>query len=176
VKLLHALYLLLAALWCGALLSFAFGAGIVLRTSPSRQAGGTVNRALLDVLDVSSYAVVGVLLVLFLAVERRTPFRKLPRALTFRLFVVVIAATLVSHLLVTPEMVALRDRMGTAIDLVPKSDPLRMQWGRLHALSALALLLRIVCGLGLFGLGMTAQPEGKRSRSGYQNAGSRPTE
>jgi hypothetical protein len=164
VKLLHALYVLLAALWCGALLFFSIGAGIVLRTSPSRQAGGTVNRALLDVLDVGSYVVVGLLLVLFLAVERSAMVRKLARALTFRLLVVVLAATLVSHLLVTPEMVALRDRMGTAIDLVPKGDPLRMQWGRLHALSALALLLRIVCGLGLFGLGMTARLETEPSR------------
>jgi hypothetical protein len=43
--------------------------------------------------------------------------------------------------------------MGTIIDLVPKSDPLRHEWGRLHGLSSTALLVRILSALALFGFG-----------------------
>ena len=51
-----ALLLLLGA-FTGALAFFAATAGVVLRESTSRHAGGAVNGALLDALDVTSYAV-----------------------------------------------------------------------------------------------------------------------
>src|SRR5205085_5588930 len=137
-------YLFVAALWCGALVAFAAGgARIVLHPSPTRQAGGAVNRALLDALDVASYAALALLVVLFLLIDRATPLARMPRAFTIRLLVVALAATIVSHLLVTPELAALRDRMGGVLDAVPPGDALRQQWGRLHALSVFALLLRI---------------------------------
>ena len=82
---------------------------------------------------------------LFFAVERGSPFPRLPRALTLRLLVVAAAATIVSHLLVTPEMVSLKERAGAALDALPRTDPVLRDWGRLHAISALALLVRIGC-------------------------------
>jgi len=153
---LQGLYLFLAALWCGLLLAFAGGAGLVLETSPTRAAAGVVNRALLDALDESSYAALALLFVLFFAVERGSPFPRLPRALTLRLLVVAAAATIVSHLLVTPEMVSLKERAGAALDALPRTDPVLRDFGRLHAISALALLVRIGCAAGIFWLGLRA--------------------
>jgi hypothetical protein len=149
-------YLFLAALWCGVLTAFAGGAGIVLRASPSRSAGGAVNRALVDAVDESSYVAIGLLFVLFFVVERSGGFSKLARGLTIRLLVVAAAATIVSHLLVTPELAALRDRASVALDALAKDDPIRRDFGRLHGLSALALLLRMGCAAGIFALGARA--------------------
>ena len=150
------LYLFLAALWCGILAAFAGGAGLVLTTAPSRSAAGTINRALLDAVDETSYAAIGLLFVLFFVVERRGGFSKLSRALTIRLLVVAAALTIVSHLLVTPELAALKDRAGVALDALAKDDPVRRDFGRLHGLSALALLLRIGCAAGIFAMGVGA--------------------
>jgi hypothetical protein len=151
---LQGLYLFLAALWCGALVAFAGGAGVVLRASPTRASGGAVNRALLDAVDESSYIAIALLFILFFAVERASPLPRLPRALTVRLLVVAAAATIVSHLLVTPEMVSLRERAGAAFDALPRTDPVLRDWGRLHAISVLALLVRIGCAAGIFWLGL----------------------
>lgn len=147
-RLVHGLVLFLSALWCGLLAAFGAGAGIVLRAAPTRSDGGAVNRALLDALDVASYAAAGLLLLLILAGGRSWP--RVRRGLALRLVLVAAAATLVSHLLVTPEMVALRDRMPVAIEAVPKDDPLRARWGRLHGISAMTLLVRIAASAALF--------------------------
>jgi hypothetical protein len=152
VRILPAVTLFLAALWCGALGFFAATAGLVLTTSTTRHAGGTVNRALLDALDVGSYAVIAILFVLLLLGDRAETFTRGTRGALLRLLAVALAATVASHEIVTPQMMELRDRMGTIIDLVPKSDPLRREWGRLHAFSAIALLVRIVSAAVFFGI------------------------
>jgi hypothetical protein len=163
LRVLHGTYLFLTGLWGGVLLAFAFGAGLVLRTSPSRSAGGVVNRALLDALDVLSYGTVVVLFALFLALRRgprsSSGWPKLARILTPRLLVLMGVATIASHLLVTPEMAQLRDRMGAPVEQVSKDDPLRREWGRLHGISSLLLLGRILGVANLFALGFWAVPE-----------------
>ncbi len=143
----------------------AFGARLVLQTAPSRAAGGTINRALLDALDVFSYGAVLALFALLLLSSRKEAWPKVRKAMAVRLLLVAAVATFVSHVLVTPQMVELRDRMPVAIDLVPKDDPLRQSWGRLHGFSSIALLLRIVCAAGLF---MTALP--KRTQEDFLKA------
>ena len=144
----HALVLFAAVLWCGLLAAFGAAAGVVLATSPSRAAGGVVNKALLDRLDVASYAIAGLLLLLVLWGGREWP--RVRRGLVVRFVLVAAAAACISHLVVTPEMVTLRDRMPVPIDLVPKDDPLRTQWGRLHGVSAMTLLVRIAASAGVF--------------------------
>ena len=72
------------------------------------------------------------------------------RGLVLRLLVLAAVATFASHTLITPEMMALRERMPTIVDLVPRADPLRVEWGRLHGLSSIALLLRILSAAGIF--------------------------
>jgi hypothetical protein len=139
------LLLFVSAAWCGALLFFAAaGARIVLDTAGSRHLGGVVNRALLDALDVASFGVAALLLVLALAARGDADAPPLPTGVVVRLLVVAFAGAFASLLVVTPEMVALRDRMPMAIDLVDKADPLRKAWGRLHGYSSLALVVRIL--------------------------------
>jgi len=152
------LYLFLTALWTGALLAFAGGAGLVLRASPTRADGGVVNRALLDLLDVASLALAGLLLVLAVALNRTRPWSRTVRGFSLRLLAVAAVAAFVSLYLVTPEMVALRAKAGAAFDLLPATDPLRRAWGRLHGLSLLTLLVRLVCAATAFALAFAQRP------------------
>jgi Domain of unknown function (DUF4149) len=155
--LLAGLYLFLAALWAGALLFFAFGAGIVLRSAATRAEGGVVNRALLDALDVASLALAAAILLLLLLLSRDGGWSGTSRALALRLLVLGAVAAFVSLYLITPEMVALRSKAGPLFDSLPATDPLRRAWGRLHALSMLALVIRIVSASAAFGLGLRAR-------------------
>ncbi len=154
----RALLQFVSALWCGALLFFAAaGAQIVLDTAGSRHVGGLVNRALLDALDVASFGAILLLALLLLLArwgKRAALFRT---GLIVRLLIVALAGTFASLLVITPEMVALRDKMPLAIDLVDKGDPLRQAWGRLHGYSAFAIVVRIAAAAGIFFL--AARPE-----------------
>ena len=46
------------------------------------------------------------------------------------------------------------------IDLVSKDDPVRKAWGRLHGVSSLTLLVRMVASAGLFAAAFTQLPKG----------------
>lgn len=148
--LLPGLFLFLAALWAGALAFFAAAAGIVLRTAPSRADGGVVNRALLDVLDVASLFLAALLLVLVFVVDGSRTWGRAARGLAIRLLLVAAVAAFVSLYLITPEMVALRAKAGALFDALPAADPLRRAWSRLHALSSLTLLVRLIAAAGVF--------------------------
>jgi hypothetical protein len=148
-------FLFLSALWTGALLFFAGAAGIVLRTSPTRSDGGLVNRALLDVLDVSSLAATGLLLLLFFAADRRRPWGRVAHGAALRLLAIGAVAAFVSLYLVTPEMVSLRQKAGPAFEMLASTDPLRRAWGRLHGLSALTLVVRIAGAAATFFVGFS---------------------
>ena len=116
-------FLFLAALWFGMLAFFgAFGARVVLETSPSRHAAGAVNKVLLDVLDASSLVaafLLGSRLVLW---NRARPWTARARGYALRFLAVAAVAAAASLFVVTPEMMERRARMGP-IDLVPKDDP-----------------------------------------------------
>ena len=150
---LFGLYLFLAGLWTGALAFFAAGAGIVLRSAPTRADGGVVNRALLDALDVGSLALAALLLAGAAVLNRRRPWSATSRALSLRLLAVAAVAAFVSLYLITPELVALRAKAGPLFDTLPAADPLRRAWTRLHALSLLTLLVRLGSAVAVFTLG-----------------------
>ncbi len=46
------------------------------------------------------------------------------------------------------------------IELVPKQDPARIAWGRLHGISSLTLLVRLAASAGVFAAGFTQLPKG----------------
>jgi hypothetical protein len=153
-------WLFVAALWCGMLAFFsAFGARTVLMTAPSRHAAGAVNRALLDGLDAVSLGAAAVLLLGTAFWNRARPWSPRARGLVLRLLAVSFVAAITSLYVITPEMMALRDRMG-AIDLVAKTDPLRQEWGRLHGLSALTVVVRLLAGMGAFAAAFSQLPRG----------------
>jgi len=146
-------WLFVAALWCGMLAFFgAFGARTVLLTSPSRHAAGAVNRALLDGLDAVSLGVAVVLTLGLVFWNRAGAWSSRSRGLALRLLAIAAVAAIASLYVITPEMMALRERMGS-IDLALKTNPLRQEWGRLHGLSSLTLLVRLAAGVGVFAAG-----------------------
>lgn len=150
---LHGLYLFVAGLWTGALAFFAAGAGIVLRAAPTRADGGAVNRALLDLLDAGSLAAAALLLAGAAVLDRKRPWSRTARALSLRLLALAAVAAFVSLYLITPEMVALRHKAGPLFESLSPADPLRLAWGRLHGLSLLTLLVRLVSAASVFALG-----------------------
>jgi cytochrome bd-type quinol oxidase subunit 2 len=152
--------LFLAAAWFGAMTFFAAGgARIVLDTSTSRHAAGAVNRALLDRLDLVSAVVAVLLLAAAIALGARGEISNSARGWAVRLALVAAAAAFASGLVITPRMWELRARMPMTIDLVPKDDPVRVAWGRLHGVSTLALLARVAAAAGLFAvLGSRPRP------------------
>ncbi len=142
--------LLLLGTYTGALGFFAGTAGTVLTESPSRHAGGAVNRALLDVLDLTSYAGAALAFLLVLLLDRVEPLTKVQKGLALRLLAVIAAAAFASHEVITPQMMALRDRLPALVDLLPQADPGRREWGRLHAFSSIVLLVRLLASTVLF--------------------------
>jgi hypothetical protein len=167
-------WLFLAALWCGMLAFFgAFGARTVLVTAPSRHAAGAVNRALLDGLDAVSLGAAAVLFAGAAVWNRTRPWSPRARGLVLRVLAVAFVAAVTSLYVITPEMMALRDRMGP-IDLVAKTDPLRQAWGRLHGLSSLTLLVRLLAALFAFAAGFSQlgrPPTATRSAEDLRDSG-----
>jgi hypothetical protein len=62
-------------------------------------------------------------------------------------------AAFVSLYLITPELVALRAKAGPLFETLPAADPLRRAWNRLHGLSLLTLLIRLLAAAAVFALG-----------------------
>jgi regulator of protease activity HflC (stomatin/prohibitin superfamily) len=108
-----------------------------------------VNRALLDGLDAASLGAVLLLVAGLVLWNRAIAWSPRARGVALRLLAVAAVAAFASLYVITPEMMALRERMG-AIDLVEKTNPLRQEWGRLHGLSSLTLLVRLAAGIGAF--------------------------
>jgi hypothetical protein len=151
----------------------AFGARAVLVTAPSRHAAGAVNRALLDGLDVASLGAAALLLLGTALWDRARPWSPRARGLVLRLLAVAFVAAVTSLYVITPEMMALRDRMGP-IDLVAKTDPLRQDWGRLHGLSSLTLVVRLLAAAFAFAAGfaqLARPPTATRSAEDLRASG-----
>jgi hypothetical protein len=153
-------FLFTAALWCGMLAFFgAFGARVVLETSPSRHAAGAVNKVLLDVLDVASLGAVLLLGLGLVLWNRARPWTARARGYALRFLAIAAVAAAASLFVVTPEMMERRERMGP-IDLVSRDDAARVAWGRLHGVSALTLLVRIAASAGVFAAAFSQLPKG----------------
>jgi hypothetical protein len=58
-----------------------------------------------------------------------------------------VAAAALSHFWITPEMVSLRNAMGPALESVPATDPLKIQFNHLHGYSVGSLMVAMVGGL-----------------------------
>lgn len=154
-------FLFVTGVWFGLLAFFgAFGARVVLEVSPSRHAAGAVNGVLLDVLDavsVGAALLLGLLLVLW---NRARPWTARARGYAVRFLAVAAVAAATSLFVVTPEMMERRAKMGP-IDLVPKEDAVRKEWGRLHGVSALTLLVRLAASAGVFAAAFSQLPKGE---------------
>jgi hypothetical protein len=74
-----------------------------------------------------------------------------PRRLSLRLWLAaaMIAASVTTALYVSPRIEAIRDATSGAVAALPDGDPRKVQFGRLHGLSNVLMILTIAAGVGL---------------------------
>lgn len=142
------------ALWVGggAAISFLV-APVVFEKAGSRRQAGDIVGAVLSRFDV--YALVaGPIAVLTVGVEALGTVGA-SRMLMLKLALVtsMVGLTLFARLALTPEIRRLREAMGDALDDLPKTDPRRREFGKLHGYSILCLLGEIL--LGAFAIALT---------------------
>ena len=125
--------LIVSAIWGGAaLIVVTTVAPAAFRVLPTRALAGALVGQVLPVLFIAGI-VVGIL-ALILA-PRGAPgglLRRIGGAGTA-------AACMLAQGVIAPRIDALRERIGPSVDALAATDPLRIQFGRLHGLSVLAL-------------------------------------
>jgi len=75
-----------------------------------------------------------------------------PRRLGIRLWTVaaMLAISLTTSLVIAPRIDAIRDETHGTVASLPDTDPVKIEFGRLHGLSSTLLLVTIAAGVGLF--------------------------
>lgn len=135
------------ALWVGggAAISFLV-APVVFEKAGSRRLAGELVGAILRRFDIY-VLVAGPVALLSLLLELGATVGA-TRTLTLRLALVVamLGLALYSRFSLTPEIEALRKQMGEELDRVPREDPRRQAFGRLHGFSVLCLLGQLLLG------------------------------
>jgi uncharacterized membrane protein len=113
-----------------------------------RELGGMVFGAVFGRFQPVTWVLAGVLLV---ALGARAALGPRPRRLGLRMWTValMLAAGLVSSLVVAPRIDAIRASTTGAVADLPENDPKRISFGRLHGLSTALMLGTLVAGLGL---------------------------
>jgi hypothetical protein len=137
-------YQLLLGLWLGAILCFGAVVAPALFRSLGPGQAGTVVRSIIPVLDGFALVAGPVLLVLAFLYEGRPRGVRLIRALMICAMVLLAA---VSSLAISPRMSSLRAEVGDRISELPKDDPIRKEFGRLHGVSTTLMLAELVLGL-----------------------------
>jgi hypothetical protein len=115
---------------------------------PSRVLAGEVNARMAAAQD----AWIGIAAALFLAavlvlLHRDRSAGSARRALLTRLPLGAISASVIARFIVEPRMLSLRRSLPVAIAELPKSDPNRVAFGRLHALSSGLMLFVVLSGV-----------------------------
>jgi len=147
VFLLHFAFLFALALWVGggAVLSFVVAPAVFDRAGSRRLAGEIVGQILRR---FDAYVLAAGPLALLLVVLEMAGTVGGGRTLTLKLALVLgmVGLALYSRFALTPEIRRLRDALGDQLDQIPKEDPRRRAFGRLHGFSVLCLLGEIVFG------------------------------
>ena len=138
---------LLLGVWLGSMMFFSFavapGAFAVL---PSRHLAGLIVGNTLVKVEVIGL-VTGTLLLLLQILKIRLP--RMTGKLNFLFLAVMLATTAALYFWISPTMNALRLAMGSEIDNVPATDPLRIQFNNLHQYSVSLMGTAILAGLVL---------------------------
>jgi hypothetical protein len=140
------------ALWAGGEVFFVLVAGIAFSVLPDAHSAGLVVRsALIDLHRIGLWAgVVYLLATLGLLVTRRDTHRA--RAVEVALIGVMLALTLYSQASVIPRMENDRLSLGGDVAAVPKENPVRHDFDRLHSLSVNLEGAVLLCSLVLVAL------------------------
>ena len=160
--LVHYVFLFALALWVGggAVISFVV-APAVFDQAGSRHLAGKIVGQVLRRFDIYILAAGPVALLLGLVEMAGTVGGE--RTLTLKLGLVtgMLGLALYSKFALAPEIRRLRDQMGEQLDQVPREDPRRRAFGRLHGFSVLCLLGEIFLGalaMATTVMALTARP------------------
>lgn len=131
----------LSSIWVGAaLIVVAIVSPAAFRVLPTRALAGALVGEVLPVLFVSGLVIGTAMLML-------TP-RGAPKVLLRRVGAIgTIVGCAVAQVVIGPRISALRVRIGPSVDALAASDPLRVTFGKLHALSVLSLGIAMVFAL-----------------------------
>jgi hypothetical protein len=147
--------LLALALWIGGLATLAGLAAPVLFDGLSardpaagREVAGAVFGTLLERFQQASWIAGAVLL---LSLGGRAALGPRPRRFGVRMWVAVgmLAASVTSVLYVTPRIERLRTGVSGSMASLSEDDPVRVEFGRWHAVSTGLMALTLVAGVGL---------------------------
>ncbi len=132
---------LLTALWGGgALLAVTTVAPAAFRVLPTRALAGALVGQVLPVLFVAGIGVGVIALALTPRGAPRRLWRRLGAAGT-------ITGCAVAQLVIGPRISSLRERIGPSVEALAATDPLRVAFGKLHALSVLSLGVAMIFAL-----------------------------
>jgi len=132
---LSVLQYLVLTLWVGAM--FGFGvlfAPVMFRIIKSRDVAGTITAETLARIDSLGLVTGGIMLVItaLQSIDSHWQSLDLGRLLAAA---AMLALVLVSSVTIRQKMNVLRQQMGRPIDEVPQTDPLRLEYGRMHRVS-----------------------------------------
>ena len=155
VFLVHFVSLFALALWVGGGAAIAFlVAPVVFERAGSRRLAGDILAQVFRRCDTYVF-VAGPIALAAVAVEAAgTVGGSRTLMLKLALVVTMLALALYSRLALTPEIQRLREQMGEEVDRLPREDPRRQAFGRLHGYSVLSLLAQILLGAFAIALGV----------------------
>ena len=136
---------LLLGVWLGAMGFFSFAvpqSGFAVL--PTRELVGLLVTSTITKVEVLGMVIGGLLIVIQLAGWRSRGGAKSVRLI---LIGVMVVAAALSHFWITPEMVSLRNAMGPALENVPVTDPLKIQFNHLHGYSVGSLMVAMIGGV-----------------------------
>ena len=155
MALLRVASLVIVAIWTGGLAVLGFVAAPEIFSTleaadavRGRVLAGQVFGAVFGRFQHWSWLLGGLLIALLVTRARLGPR---PRRLGLRLLAVsvMVALSLVTVLAITPRIDAIRSETAGAVSSLPDSDARKREFGRLHGLSNVFMLITLVGGLGL---------------------------
>jgi putative copper export protein len=153
--LIHFVSLFALALWVGggAAISFIV-APVVFEKAGSRKLAGEIVGQVLRRFDIYVLTAGPISLLAVLAEMTATVGATRTLELKLTLVAAMLGLGLYSRFSLTPEIQRLRSELGDDLDRVPREDPRRMAFGRLHGFSVLCLMGQILLGAFAIALGV----------------------
>lgn len=143
------------ALWVGGLIALGavaapatFDVVAARNVADGRVLAGAIFGEALRRFHLVAYGCAGVVL---LSMTSRAALGPRPThfGVRFAIFALMLAATLYSGFVLTPKIERARATAGGAPSALPEGDPRRVQFGRLHGISTLLLMVPVAGGLAL---------------------------
>jgi hypothetical protein len=135
------------ALWLGGMAFFSFAlAPSAFGVLPTRNLAGMIVNSTIAKVEIIGLVAGPLLLLILFATWRARPSARIIRA---SLLVVMVACAALSRFWVSATMNSIRSRMGSIIDELPATDPLRVQFNDLHGYSVSLMGAAMLAGVAL---------------------------